>query len=225
MGNHNEDEGSFRGHGLNRHDNYSEFRENAVDAERTTHVYYRGQNNNKWFKYEHCWEILRHCAKYSENHGAKRKTVASDEFQLLDRTSHEGVNEDSLTPTIGKRPPGRRSLKDKASGKRQKSVDANSSIDDRIVQSIDELNASSSAIFERSNLLNEHEQKMGVKCRRLQMIRERITMERELATFDKLTYNEDHNAIGSPSDAKKRLAMRQTRIEQQLAEADGNISY
>ncbi|GAB2232505.1 hypothetical protein Drorol1_Dr00011542 [Drosera rotundifolia] len=150
--------------------------------------------------------------------------MTSDEFQLFDRTSHEGVNEDSLTPTIGKRPPGRRSSKDKASGKRQKSEDAHRSIGDRIEQSIDELNASSAAIFERSNLLNEQEQKMGVKYRRLQMLRERIAMERELAAFDKLAYNEDHNAIGSPSDTKKRLAMRQTKIEELRSEADAILS-
>ncbi|GAB2236079.1 hypothetical protein Drorol1_Dr00027814 [Drosera rotundifolia] len=49
-------------------------------------------------------------------------------------------------------------------------------------------------------------------------------MEKEFAAFDKLAYNEDPGAIRSPSDAKKRLAMRQAKIEQLMAEADAILS-
>ncbi|GAB2219567.1 hypothetical protein Droror1_Dr00007204 [Drosera rotundifolia] len=52
------------------------------------------------------------------------------------------------------------------------------------------------------------------------MLRERITMEKEFAAFDKLAYTEDPGAIESPGDAKKRLAMRLAKIEQLMAEAD-----
>ncbi|GAB2215114.1 hypothetical protein Drorol1_Dr00019489 [Drosera rotundifolia] len=132
--------------------------------------------------------------------------------------------EDSLTPIIGKRPLGRKASKEKVSAKRQKSQDAHSSIGDRIVKSIDDLHASSAVEWERSNLLNVKKLQMGIRYERLEMIRLRIAIERELMAIDKLLYNEEPSLIGSPNEAKKRLAIREAKIEQLTAQAHAILS-
>ncbi|GAB2221445.1 hypothetical protein Droror1_Dr00012623 [Drosera rotundifolia] len=193
---------------------------------------YAGQNNGKIFKLDHCWEILRKCAKYSESHGIARSSATAP--ILLDlaefRTLNDAVNEESPTPTIGKRPPGRKASKEKAHAKRQKSEDAQSFIGDRIVKSIEELNASSTSDIAKVNELNVEEQQMGMRLKRIQMNKERIhsinariAMERDSMAVDQQIYSTQPSLIGSPNDAKKRLADRQAKIEELTAKADGNI--
>ncbi|GAB2231056.1 hypothetical protein Droror1_Dr00027343 [Drosera rotundifolia] len=210
--------------------------QNTVDAECATHTFYRGQNNDKLFKLEHCWEILRNCAKYNEAHGTARSSATAPilldpaEFQC-DRLLINAVNEDSLTPTIGKRPPGRKASKEKAATKRQKSQDGESSIGDRIAKSIDEINAASAAEIAKVHALNVEEQQMGMRLKTIQMNNARINsikavvLERELMAFDALLYSQQPSLIGSLSDAKKRMAEGHTRIEHLTAQAQAFLSY
>ncbi|GAB2229158.1 hypothetical protein Droror1_Dr00023294 [Drosera rotundifolia] len=205
--------------------------------ERATNVYYKGQNNSKMFNLEHCWEILRNCAKYSESHGTARTSAIASilldppEFQC-NRTLNDAVNEDSPTPTIRKRPPGRKTSKEKAHAKRQKSEDVQSSIGDRLVKSIDELNSSSTVDFAKLNASIGEEQQMGMRLKRILMNKERINgikarigMERELMAVDAQIYSQHPSLIGTPNDAMKRLAARQAKIEQLTTQADAFLSY
>ncbi|GAB2229328.1 hypothetical protein Droror1_Dr00023467 [Drosera rotundifolia] len=75
------------------------------------------------------------------------------------------------------------------------------------------------ADFALANVLNVEEQQMGMRLNRIQMntarvqaLRERIAMERELMAVDKEVYSEHPSLIGSPNDAKKRVAMRQEKM-------------
>ncbi|GAB2223354.1 hypothetical protein Droror1_Dr00017495, partial [Drosera rotundifolia] len=194
--------------------------------ERVTHTYYRGQNNGKLFKLEHCWEILRKCAKFNELYGTTKSSASAlilwdpAEFQC-DRPLNDAVNEDSPTPTIGKRPPERKSSKEKARAKRQESEDAQSSIGDRIVKSVDDMNASSATKIEKISAQNAKDKQMGMRLKKIQMNKERIqsikamiALERELMEYDEQIYSKQPGLIGSPNDAKRRFAARHARIEQ-----------
>ncbi|GAB2249538.1 hypothetical protein Droror1_Dr00012897 [Drosera rotundifolia] len=71
-------------------------------------------------------------------------------------------------------PPGRKASKEKARAKRQKSEDAQSSIDDRIVKSIDDMNASSAVEIAKISAQNAEDKQMGIRLKRIQMNKERI---------------------------------------------------
>ncbi|GAB2219580.1 hypothetical protein Droror1_Dr00007217 [Drosera rotundifolia] len=204
---------------------------------RATHTYYRGQNNNKLFKLEHCWEILQTCAKFNEPHETAKSSASvpilldPGEF-VIDRPLNvcapfnDAVNEDSPTPTIGKRPPGRKLSKEKPRSKRQKSEDAHSSIGDRIVKSIDDMNASSAAKIAKIAAQNAEDKQLGRRLKKIQMNKERIQsikaiieVETRLMEYDEKIYSKQPCLIGSPNDAMRRFAARHARIEHLTAQA------
>ncbi|GAB2285701.1 hypothetical protein Dimus_020140 [Dionaea muscipula] len=97
----------------------------------------------------------------------------------------ELVGVESPTPTLVTRPPGRKASKEKLRTKRQKSQEAHSSIGERVVKSIDDLQAASTAGWQRANQLNEEEQQYAIKFKKLQMTREKIAIEREMIKTEK----------------------------------------
>ncbi|GAB2217000.1 hypothetical protein Droror1_Dr00000154, partial [Drosera rotundifolia] len=88
------------------------------------------------------------------------------------------------------------------------------------------MNTSSAAEIAKVLVLNVEEQQMGMRLKRIQMNKERIqsieaaiAWERELMAFDALLYSQQPSLIGSPNDAKKRMAEPHARIEQLTAQA------
>ncbi|GAB2225424.1 hypothetical protein Droror1_Dr00006216 [Drosera rotundifolia] len=132
----------------------------------------------------------------------------------------------------GKRPPGRKLSKEKARAKRQKSEDAHSSIGDRIVKSIDDMNASSAAKISKIAAQNAKDKQLGRRLKKIQMNKERIQsikamieVETQLMEYDEKSYSKQPGLIGSPNDAKRRFAARHARIEYLIAQAQAFLAY
>ncbi|GAB2286463.1 hypothetical protein Dimus_020863 [Dionaea muscipula] len=124
---------------LKRVRDYPRSGENVQDAELAAQVIYRGQTNDKPFELHHRWRIL-----------------VLDTRDLSVTKHEEQVNEDSPTPTEGrKRPLGRKTMKDKDNGKssseKTKSDDAHNQLGNRLAKSIDDFHATSAAHWQRSS--------------------------------------------------------------------------
>ncbi|GAB2220648.1 hypothetical protein Droror1_Dr00008311 [Drosera rotundifolia] len=52
-----------------------------------------------------------------------------------------------------------------------------------------------------------------------------IALERELMEYDVQIYSKEPGLIGSPNDAKRRIAARHARIEQLTAQAQAFFAY
>ncbi|GAB2260883.1 hypothetical protein Droror1_Dr00011738 [Drosera rotundifolia] len=140
---------------------------------------------------------------------------------LEDNLELELDNEESPTPTLGKRPAGRKASKEKLRGRKQKSNEI--SVGERLVKSIDDLHQSTSAEWQRANQLNEEEKQFGIKYRKLQIIRERITIERELYQFEKILSEDALTVVGSPVEKEKLLAAKKRITEELRTEANGKV--
>ncbi|GAB2248550.1 hypothetical protein Droror1_Dr00008432 [Drosera rotundifolia] len=134
--------------------------------------------------------------------------LSANSFGLQDSLELELVNEESPTPIVGKRPPDRKASKEKLRARKQKSNESHSGVGERLVKSIDDLHASTPAEWQQANQLNKEEQQFGIKYRKLQMIKERITIEREINQLEKDMYAEAPTLIGSPAEKVKRLVAR-----------------
>ncbi|GAB2232302.1 hypothetical protein Droror1_Dr00011334 [Drosera rotundifolia] len=144
-------------------------------------------------------------------------------YSLHGSGQEEPVDEDTPTPTGRRRPPGRKTMKDKPRSKKQKTDDSHSSVRESLVKSIDDLHGASVTDWERTSQLNQTEQLVDINFKKLKVIRERIPIERNMMQVDKDLYNEAPRLIGSPTDKEKRLAVRLPRIEMLRAEADALI--
>ncbi|GAB2221640.1 hypothetical protein Drorol1_Dr00012825, partial [Drosera rotundifolia] len=107
----------------------------------------------------------------------------ANSFGLQDSLELELDNEVPPTPTLEKRPPGRKASKENRRARKQKSSE--SGVGEKLVKSLDDLKSSTSAEWTRANKLNEEEQQWGIKYRKLQMIREMIVIEYETNKLEK----------------------------------------
>ncbi|GAB2262746.1 hypothetical protein Droror1_Dr00003743 [Drosera rotundifolia] len=246
--------------------------------ERAAHSLFKDQNNGRNFKLDHCWEILRECAKFTAIHGYRHATgdvpetvtnVAraksfsaspstaalipnsttevegeqnliernlddqtsgddlahlANSFGLSDNLELELDNEESPTPTLGKRPPDRKASKENRRARKQKSSE--SDVGEKLVKTLEDLKSSTSAEWTRANTITEEEQQWGIKHRKLQMIREMIAIEREMIVIEyetnKLEKDYDVDArtsTSNPAEKQKRAATRRKRLEELHAEA------
>ncbi|GAB2241553.1 hypothetical protein Droror1_Dr00018328, partial [Drosera rotundifolia] len=256
---------------------YSEARDQS-DPEHAAHSLFKDQNNGRNFKFDHCWEILLECAKFTAIHGyrqakgdvpeivtnvARAKSFSASpsaaalipnstievegeqnliERNLNDQTSGDDLahlannfglsdsleleldNEESPTPTLGKRPPGRKTSKENRRARKQKSSE--SGLGEKLVKTLEDLKSSTSVEWTRANTLNEEEQQWGIKYRKLQMIKEMIVIEKEMIVIEyetnKLEKDYDVDApisTSSSAEKQKRPATRRKRLEELHAEA------
>ncbi|GAB2239628.1 hypothetical protein Droror1_Dr00025541, partial [Drosera rotundifolia] len=224
MENRNEDKGSFRGHGFQSHYQIDEqlgWRAGMSVTEALNQAQDRmDEGLQQWRTQQRSGPYSQHLSRtsgdfvprYSQGSIATSLRAMSEQHnsqhippmplsQSEDRTPTNV--RDSPTPTFGKSPSGRKAAKKKASAKRQKSQDASSFIGDRIAKSIGEMNALSAAEIAKAS----------------------VALEKELMAFDALLYSQQPSLIGSPFDAKKRMAERQARIAHLTAQAqDSHVS-
>ncbi|GAB2227422.1 hypothetical protein Droror1_Dr00009243 [Drosera rotundifolia] len=106
---------------------------------------------------------------------------------------------------VGARPLGRRSTKELRRAKRQASSEAQNAIGEKVTKKLDELQTASSVGWQRATELHEEEVRCSIHAKRIQIIRDKMTFEKEMIR-DKMTF-------------EKEMII----AEKQLLEIDGSV--
>ncbi|GAB2282200.1 hypothetical protein Dimus_016751 [Dionaea muscipula] len=221
---------------------------NALMEEHAAHAFYKGQNGGEVFKLVHCWDILSKHVKFTqmpeakgavddvENSGTPSsarvslptpRILSSARSSPSTRPVEENIPEFTREvhpedyPDNAARPPGRKTTKERRRAKRESS-EAHSSIGgERVAKSLDDLHTASSEGWQRANEVHEEERRDSFNARRLQMITQMMTFEREMILAQKGLYELEATTFGNPIEKALVVADKKRRLAQLQAHADG----
>ncbi|GAB2213506.1 hypothetical protein Droror1_Dr00017812 [Drosera rotundifolia] len=121
---------------------------------------------------------------------------------------------------VGACPLGRKTTKELRHAKRQMSSEAQSANGEKVTKKLVELQTASSVGLQRATELHEEEVRCSIHAKRLQIIKDKMTFEKEMIIAEKQLYEFDGSVFGSPSDIYKVVAARKSRLAALLAEYD-----
>ncbi|GAB2239737.1 hypothetical protein Droror1_Dr00025650, partial [Drosera rotundifolia] len=94
------------------------------------------------------------------------------------------------------------------------------------------MSASSAAEIAKIRAQQSEDKEMGMRLKKIRMNKERIqsikamiALEREFMEYDEQIHSKEPSLIGSPNDAKRRIAARHARIEQLSAQVEAFLAY
>ncbi|GAB2290775.1 hypothetical protein Dimus_025045 [Dionaea muscipula] len=153
-----------------------------------------------------------------------RETASHDEGNTVASTRSnndvilDDVGDEHQSPPVRARPPGRKATK---RAKRQASIDAQSSLGERVAKSLEDMHNSNSVGWHKATELHEQEQHATMRNKKMQAILGRMAIEKEAMMIEKLMLDADPNALGSLSEKARVFYERWMKIAGLQAQADG----
>ncbi|GAB2276516.1 hypothetical protein Dimus_011236 [Dionaea muscipula] len=129
----------------------------------------------------------------------------------------DDVGDEHQSPPVRARPPGRKATK---RAKRQASIDAQSSLGERVAKSLEDMHNSNSVGWHKATELHEQEQHATMRNKKMQAILGMMAIEKEAMMIEKLMLDADPNALGSPSEKARVFYERRMKIAGLQAQAD-----